>query len=388
MLNFRKNVCLCGPLTSSKGPLTGVALAFELLIKGLEEHGVNHRVVNSASGNVFLKPGTFSVTRAFESLLVIFTVLFRLSTSQIYYSTMSTSVFGFVRDYFTVYFAHILRCRIILHLHGGGFSDFYQNSNTILQSLICSNLKRVDHIIVLGELLKDQFYCAGDFIKQKLVVVPNGLTIGINEPQGIPKVLPKNDPIKLLYLSSLMPSKGFFNVIQAMKILDSKYPNRYNLNICGSFVTTSTESSIEVHDKDSLLNYINNQNLGSTVRYYDQVNSQEKEWHFKNAHIFLLPTSYAWEGQPLSIIEAMAFSTPVISCYHKGIPELIQSNKSGLFVKPHSVSSIVEGVTKIISNKSGFKEMSVEARKRYEKYFKREVHVNRMIEVICHKEKV
>ena len=60
MLSFRKNVCLCGPLTSTKGPLTGVALAFELLIKGLGDNGVNHRVVNSASGNIFLKSGSFS----------------------------------------------------------------------------------------------------------------------------------------------------------------------------------------------------------------------------------------------------------------------------------------------------------------------------------------
>ena len=99
----------------------------------------------------------FLFKRALESLLVIITVLFRLSTSQVYYSTMSTSVYGFVRDYFTVYFAHIFRCRIILHLHGGGFKDFYENSNTILQSLISSNLKRVDHIIVLVNCSKISF---------------------------------------------------------------------------------------------------------------------------------------------------------------------------------------------------------------------------------------
>jgi glycosyltransferase involved in cell wall biosynthesis len=273
-------------------------------------------------------------------------------------------------------------------LHGGGFKDFYENSNTILQSLISSNLKRVDHIIVLGELLKDQFYCTGEFIKQKLVVVPNGLTIGINEPRGVPKVLPKNGTIQLLYLSSLIPSKGFFNVIQAMKILDTKYPNRYNLNICGSFVMTRTEPSLEVHDKDSLLNYINIQNLGSTVSYFDQVNSQEKEWQFKQAHIFLLPTSYAWEGQPLSIIEAMANSIPVISCHHKGIPELVLPDVTGIFVKPRSVNSIVDGVTKITSNESRFKNMSAEARRHYERYFKREVHLNRMIRVICNKSEV
>lgn len=259
-------------------------------------------------------------------------------------------------------------------------------SNHFLKSRIKSTIKRVDKVIVLGKLLEDQFYCVGDFVKPKLIVVPNGLPIGIDEPPCVPKVFPTSGTVQLLYLSSLMPSKGFLNVIKAMKILNAKYPNRFNLSICGSFVSTCTESSVLINDSVSLKNYIKIHKLDTVVKYFDQVNSLDKEKHFKCAHIFLLPTSYAWEGQPLSIIEAMAFSTPVISCNHKGIPELIQSGKSGVLVKPQSVSSIVAGVEKIISNKSVFNEMSIQARIHYEKYFSREVHVSRMINIFLNKE--
>jgi hypothetical protein len=81
---------------------------------------------------------------------------------------MSTSAVGFIRDFSTVAFARMLGRRVILHLHGGGFEAFYLSSRPWLQRLIHLNLRRVDQIVVLGELLKEQFYCVGDFIKQKL----------------------------------------------------------------------------------------------------------------------------------------------------------------------------------------------------------------------------
>lgn len=383
---IKKNnyICICGPRCGKI--VTGVSLAFETLIDGLQKNSINHCIVDSTLGTHITKSGKFSITRAFSSLVVILLVLLRLPFCSTYYCIISTSYFGFIRDYFTILFAHTFGCKVVIHLHGGGFHDFFWTSNHFLQSRIKSTIKRVDKVIVLGKLLEDQFYCAGDFVKPKLIVVPNGLPIGIDEPPRVPKVFPTSGTVQLLYLSSLMPSKGFLNVIKAMKILNTKYPNRFKLSICGSFVSTCTESSDLINDSASLINYIKIHKLEAVVKYFDQVNNQDKEKHFKRAHIFLLPTSYAWEGQPLSIIEAMAFSTPVISCKHKGIPELIQSGKSGLLVKPQSVSSIVAGVEKIISNKSEFNEMSIKARIHYEKYFSREVHVSRMINIFLNKE--
>ena len=74
-----------------------------------------------------------------------------------------------------------------------------------------------------------------------------------------------------------------------MKILNIKYPNRYNLSICGSFVSTCTESSVLINDSVSLINYIKINKLDTVAKYFDQVNNQDKERHFKRAHIFYYP---------------------------------------------------------------------------------------------------
>ena len=377
---IKPSVCVCGP--RAKNAVTGVALAFDLLIQGLETWQIDHRIVDATFRGTVSKSGTFAIGRSFETVCVIALVWWQLLFCKIYYATMSTSSVGFIRDYLTIGCAKLLGRRTVLHLHGGGFEDFYMNAKPWLQGLIRANLRRTDTIVVLGELLKEQFYCAGDFVKPKLVAVPNGLTLGVEEPEAQTKRLPSDEPIELLYLSSLMPSKGFFDVLQAMCILRKKQPGRYHLNLCGSFVDAKTETAVEVCDDGSLGAYIETNGLQNCVTYHGQVRGEMKDQQFKQAHVFLLPTSYPWEGQPLSIIEALAFSTPVISCYHKGIPELIEVGKSGLFVEPRSQESIAEAVVSLGVDLDKFGSMSQRAREHYETHFKREVHLSNLIKVI------
>lgn len=371
---------LVGPRVGAT--VSGVALAFDLLVQGLEGTGGNTRIVNATFFKRRFKSGAFSLWRAFETFCVILRTWWQLLFCDVYYATMSTSSLGFFRDYLTVSFAKLLRRRTVLHLHGGGFQDFYTNAKPWLQRLIRANLRRTDTIIVLGELLKEQFTCAGEFVTSKLAVVPNGLTLGVEEPQALTKELPNSGRVELLYLSSLMPSKGFFDVLQAMCIIEKELPGRYHLNLCGSFVGATTESSCEVTDEASLHAYVKANGLSSCVSYHGQVRGEAKDQQFKQAHLFLLPTSYPWEGQPLSIIEALAFSTPVISCYHKGIPELIEDGVNGRFVEPESPESIAQVIQSVSHDAESYKEMSHRAREHYEANFKREVHLERLIEVI------
>ena len=48
--------------------------------------------------------------------------------------------------------------------------------------------------------------------------------------------------------------------------------------------------------------------------------------------LFFAAISYPWKGQPLSVIETMAYYLLVISCSHKGIPELTEDRNSEFLV--------------------------------------------------------
>lgn len=375
-------ILCCGPLP--KGNVTGVGLAFELLVKGLKSSKIECSVVDATFRGDVKNSGRFSFMRSFETIVVILSVWYRLTRCNIYYATMSTSFSGFWRDYFTVFMASLLRRRIVLHLHGGGFEDFYLSQNKWMKKRIVNTLKSTTNIIVLGELLKNQFKCVGDDVYKKLTVVPNGLTLGVEEPDYVVKKLPVDaDVINLLYLSSLMQSKGYIDVLRALKsLMDVSTNQKYHLHLCGSFVKAKTESDAVIFDESSLEKYLLDNKLNKLVTYHNQVLGNEKDEMFKLANIFILPTYYPWEGQPLSIIEALAYGVPVISTRHKGIPEEVIDGVNGILVNAKSPDDIIKAIGYIISDSNKYTSMSQAARIHYESNFRREVHLKNLISKI------
>jgi glycosyltransferase involved in cell wall biosynthesis len=109
---------------------------------------------------------------------------------------------------------------------------------------------------------------------------------------------------------------------------------------------------------------------------------KEKEKQSTQANIFLLPTSYTREGQPLSIIKAFSFSIPVISFNLKGIPEMVEFWKTGVFVKPKAPRSIASAIIDITEDSGRYSNMSLAACEHYEANFRRDVHLERLISVI------
>lgn len=377
---IKKRVLLLGP--RSKNSVTGVSLAFDLLIEGLKERNINFNVVDFAYTDNSLKSGSYNFKSAWYSLYAVIQTWLKLIVTDIFYTTMSTSRLGFIRDFMAVGVAYLFRKKVIMHLHGGGFEDFYRSSSRWNKFLIRQNLKKVDTIIVLGELLKDQFDCVSSIVKNKLSVVPNGLTLGVNDPAINFKSFNKDEIINLIYLSSLMPSKGFMDVIHAVEILKKQLCKKYHLDICGNFVNAITEEKCDLKNIEDLLSYIKENNLEKEITYHGQVLGTTKETLLKKAHIFLLPTYYPWEGQPLSIIEALAFATPIISCKHKGIPEMLDEGINGQFVKPKDSNDIAKKIESITSSSDKYMIYSKQSRIKFEKDFCREVHLDRLISEI------
>jgi glycosyltransferase involved in cell wall biosynthesis len=131
-----------------------------------------------------------------------------------------------------------------------------------------------------------------------------------------------------------------------------------------------------------LLTYIKDNNLGNDITYHGQVLGCAKDAILRKSHIFLLPTYYPWEGQPLSIIEAMAYATPIISCKQRGIPEMIDEGINGHFVMPKDPKDIAEKIKAITSSSDKYMNYSEQSRIKYEKDFRREVHLDRLISKI------
>jgi glycosyltransferase involved in cell wall biosynthesis len=84
----------------------------------------------------------------------------------------------------------------------------------------------------------------------------------------------------------------------------------------------------------------------------------------ENTDIFLM--SSVLEGQPLAVVEAMAYGCPIVTTNVGGIPELIQDNVNGLLCPPENPQCIAENVEMLICDSALRERLGRAARAYYE----------------------
>lgn len=96
-------------------------------------------------------------------------------------------------------------------------------------------------------------------------------------------------------------------------------------------------------------NYINENRLNGRIKYYEGLMGDGKADAFVNSHAFLLPTYFKFEGQPVSVFEAMAYGAVPIVTKYRMIPEMV-TTETGLFVDEKSPEQIAKAVMFLIEN--------------------------------------
>lgn len=369
-------VCIFAPKLASG--VNGISLAFSLIETELKKKKTIVYFVDSTGGRSVKKSGSFNLVHLINSIIAIFKCCFFMMKTQILYSMLSTSKLGVIRDFILINIGYLLNKKIILHLHGGGFENLFSPSSRLIKKLIYFNLKHSTNIIVLTENIKYQFRYFNTQITDKIIVIGNCLPVDITEPPATNKEIDLTRRIELLYLSSLMPSKGYLDIIQALIQMTEAERKYFHLNLCGNFIDAITECKHVIHDENTLLEYVNKLNLQKTITYYGELTGRKKIEIFKSSDVFILPTYYPWEGQPLSIIEAMAFSLPVITCKNNGISEMIINEFNGFFVKPRSPIEIKNVLLTFINKPKCYNILSKNARKQYEINYRRKKHLSKM----------
>ena len=366
---------------SSRYNVTGLALGFDLLLAGFEERGIPYRLVDFGRLGLAARPGSFDWRRIRATLKLLASFCTQLVNSRVVYMLIASSKFGFLRDAFMIWASRLLRRRIVLHLNGGGYRPFYETQPHWLQRWIAKTLAQADTIIVLGEQLRDQFAFVPN-IEKKIRVVPNGLPLDLQPKTVVSKSLPTTGALRLLYLSNLIESKGYLTLLAACCILHHEHQIPIHCDFCGDFMQTSVDKVIRPSEaKANFLNLIKAWDLTDVVTYHGIVTGDKKQAFLQQAHTLILPTTYPWEGQPISIIEALAFSTPVIATSHRGIPEQVIDRYNGFLVEPNPMN-IAEAVLEMWQNPTLYQSLSQNAKTHFEEHFTQEKHLNHLIPLI------
>lgn len=216
--------------------------------------------------------------------------------------------------------------KVILHIHGGGFRDYYNTNPKWIKKI----LDKSDCVIALTEKWREFFT---ETVGCHKVEVVNNV---IEEPV-IKKIKKSNELLNILFLGFLVDKKGIFDLVDMIAEHKDELNGKILLHIGGS------------GELDRLNNIVNEFHLEKLVKYEGWVVSDKKIELLNLCDVFFLP-SYV-EGLPISILEAMSYGKIVVSTPVGGIPDLLNDN-NGYLIKPGDKDAMFSTVMDIISNRA------------------------------------
>lgn len=334
---------------------TGQSVLFDGILEAVTTKGlkISHIDISSKYGN-----GTFQrIVDYFIVLSKLLSLLF-VNKFSLAYLVSSQSRRGFYRDFLIVSLCRLFRIKVITHQYGANYNQML-NSMTKLE-LYCLR-KMTDYIsavIVEGEYMKHQFSFYKGY-EEKVKVIPNGLP---NKCQYVnnPKEYNNHEPFVLFYLSNLIYSKGYFDVLTAIDLLINKYGLNVRCYFAGQFMRAADDPHPNISSKSHFENYIAQHNLHNYITYYPGLYGEEKKRIFNKSHAFILPTYYINEGQPVSILEAMSYGCVPIVTDYRHIPMMVNDN-NGCFVQAKSPESICSTVIELIKHPEIYNKKSINA---------------------------
>ena len=289
---------------------------------------------------------------------------------------------GFLRDMVMIWSAWAYRCRIVVHLHGGNYDGFYRAQPRPWRFAIRHTLRRVDRIVALSERLRGM-YAFDPALQEKVAVVMNSPP---EELKGKPRLMDDRPErvVRLLFLSNMIQSKGYYDVLEAVKILKRTTTMRLEAMFAGIFMSSADDRKVMSPKaaEAAFLDDVDGSGLAGVVRYLGAVSGDAKQRLLDASDFLLLPTNYVNEGQPIAIIEAMASGCVVIATDYRSIPDLVVDGETGVLVDYGRPEQIANAVREISADAERYAMMSRAAVERYERFFTVARHLNAVVSVL------
>ncbi len=351
---------LIGPFPE---PTTGVSLANMVVNNALaKEPGFQVKRVNTSFksftdtlGKLSFKKMVFYASLNFQAYKVL--------NSDIVYLTPGQTFFGVAKYALFLLLAMLGNKEIIIHVHGNHLATEYAKLKGIKKKIFHFLLSKTTKGIVLSESLKANL---SPFIKEERIFVLYNFAEDFLQLKNEEK---DYSTLKIIFLSNLMLEKGIVELLDALEVLEKKGV-AYSAKIAGN---------IDDENKEMLLAKINRLNH---TDYLGIVKGEDKKQLLARGNIFVLPTYYSMEGQPISIIEAMAMGNLIVSTRHAGIPDIVENEINGYFVEKKNIDSLVTRLIALSENTQEIKRIGNTNKILFKKKFTLSNFKNTLLQII------
>ena len=296
-------------------------------------------IVNSGGTNKFEK-----LLKAITGWLQMFVIL--LIDREIKIVHIHTASFNsFRRSTYFIYLAKWFRKKVVLHIHGGGFKEYFKTN----PKRIASILNDCDAIITLSESWKEYYQS-----------ITNGPIVAVVEniiapPEKGDRLWKDDNKYHLLYLGLIDEQKGIFDLLDVLHEHLNEFNKKVVLHIGGNGKIGKLKDEIK------------QSGLADIVVYEGFVSGSKKVSLLFSCDAFILP-SYT-EGLPVSILEAMAYCKPILATPVGGIPEIVKHNENGILFRPGDKNGIHKALIQILNSKEGNVRMGAKSFQFIQSYF-------------------
>lgn len=154
-------------------------------------------------------------------------------------------------------------------------------------------------------------------------------------------------------VARLFVTKGLRYLVSAIPLVKEKYPN-VEFKVYGDGPL-----------RHELLDYAGQLDLDGEAIFVGPFTSREELSRIMaNTDIFVM--SSILEGQPLGVVEAMAYGCPIVTTSVGGIPELIKNNVNGLLCEPADPECLARQICKLLDDPELRDRLGSAARRSYE----------------------
>ena len=241
---------------------------------------------------------------------------------------------SFIRKSLLVLIGKIFGKKIILHIHGGGFHNYY-NRAKLMKPVIRWTLESSDAVICLSEMWKE--YYSSTFKLKRLAIINN-----VIEEPSLSNKHEQNGSLKLLFLGHVTEKKGVFDLLKVLASDRDQFKHKVKVTIGG------------IGEVDRLEKTISDNQFNGDVNFAGWVNGNQKAQLLNNCDVYVLPSYF--EGLPISILEAMSYGKPVISTNVGGIPEIVKPGFNGWLFQPGDHQALNNIIREAMENKELLKQ--------------------------------
>jgi glycosyltransferase involved in cell wall biosynthesis len=298
------------------------------VVRGYLDGGLFERydcvyVASHRAGTTWVK-----ITTALKAWVRVALLLRKLDAPLVHVQTASRG--SFWRKFVVCLLARAAGRPYIVHLHGGGFTRFYETETGALgRRFIRSTLAHAALVIALSEEWRERVLRISP--TAKVEVLHNAVSI---PDTGRLRRLEDHEPT-LLFLGHLLKDKGVYDLVRAFAQVARRFP-RLKLVLGG------------VGHIDEVQKLASQLEIKERVACPGWLGPDRKAAALASSTIFLLP-SYT-EGMPMALLEAMSWGLPVIATPVGGIPQVVQNDVNGLLVAPGDIDGLATAIRRLLDD--------------------------------------